>query len=91
MDAASVRSRLAAEGIDVTVHRDGTLVAWVLKPSEQTWKYALAERVRALPGAVVVAPPRESPSIASPYLSRTEVRFVLGSVGMVGRVAAGAA
>lgn len=91
MDAATVRSRLRGEGIDVDIRHDGTLVASVLKPREQTWGHALSERVKALPGAVVVAPVRELPSVASPYLARTEVRFVLGPAVMVGLSAAGAA
>ena len=87
MDAGTVRDRLRAEGIDVTIRHDRTLVAWVLKPAEQEWGHALSERVRALPGAVVVGPVREFPSFASPYLARTEVRFVMGSAAMVGREA----
>ena len=84
MDSATVRDRLRAEGIDVATLPDGVLVASVLKPREQTWGHAITERVRAFPGAVVVAPPRECPALASPYLTRTEVWFVLGPAGMVG-------
>ena len=89
MDAASVCSRLAAEGIDVTVHRDGTLTAHLFKPREQSWERWLRDRVAALPGAIVTAPSRERPA-SDPYFAHTEVRFVLGSVGMVGFSAGGA-
>lgn len=77
MDAATVRARLRAEGIGVTVHRDGTLVAALTKPREQTWTLWLRDRVKALPGAIVTAPPVERPA-ADPYFAHTEVRFVLG-------------
>lgn len=83
MDAATVRSRLAAEGVDVVVHRDGTLTASLTKPREQSWAHWLRERVKALPGAVVTLS-RERPA-SDPYLAHTEVRFVVGSAGLVGR------
>ena len=77
MDARSVASRLRAEGIDCTVHKDGTLTAALLKPREQSWTHWLKDRVKALPGAIVTAPPVERPA-ADPYFAHTEVRFVLG-------------
>lgn len=76
MDAATVRARLRAEGIGVTVHRDGTLVAALTKPREQSWAHWLKDRVKALPGAVVTLT-RERPA-SDPWLQHTEVRFVLG-------------
>ena len=76
MDAATVRARLRAEGIDCTVHRDGTLTAALLKPREQSWTIWLRDRVQALPGAVVTLT-RERPA-SDPWLQHTEVRFVLG-------------
>ena len=77
MDAATVRARLRAEGIDCTVHRDGTLTAGLLKPREQMWTLWLRDRVKAFPGAIVTAPPVERPA-SDPWLQHTEVRFVLG-------------
>lgn len=85
MDAAGIRTRLRAEGIDFDALRDGTFVASVTKPREESWEGALRRRVEALPGAVVTFS-RELPS-ASPLQARTIVRFVVGSAGMVGRVA----
>ena len=76
MDAATVRARLSAEGIDCTVHRDGTLTAGLLKPREQMWTLWLRDRVKALPGAVVTLT-RERPA-SDPWLQHTEVRFVVG-------------
>ena len=76
MDARSVAARLRAEGIDVTVHRDGTLTATLLKPREQSWTHWLKDRVKALPGAVVTLT-RERPA-SDPWLQHTEVRFVVG-------------
>lgn len=87
MDTAAARTRLQSEGVDVVVHRDGTLTASLLKPREQTWERWLRERVKALPGAVVTLS-RERPA-ADPYLAHTEVRFVVGSPAMVGRGAGG--
>ena len=89
MDAHSVASRLRAEGIACTVHRDGTLTAALLKPREQAWTHWLKDRVKALPGAVVTLT-RERPA-SDPYFAHTEVRFVLGSAVLVGREAEGAA
>lgn len=77
MDASTARSWLVAQGIDCTVHRDGTLTAALLKPREQAWTHWLKDRVKALPGAIVTAPPVERPA-ADPYFAHTEVRFVLG-------------
>lgn len=76
MDARSVTARLRAEGIAVTVHRDGTLTATLTKPREQSWAHWLKDRVKALPGAVVTLT-RERPA-SDPWLQHTEVRFVLG-------------
>ena len=76
MDARSAAARLRAEGIDCTVHRDGTLTAALLKPREQSWTHWLKDRVKALPGAVVTLA-RERPA-SDPWLIHTEVRFVLG-------------
>lgn len=83
MDTATVRSRLAAEGVDVVVHRDGTLTASITKPREQSWAHWLRDRVKALPGTTI-ALVRERPA-SDPYLAHTEVRFVVGSAGLVGR------
>lgn len=79
MDARAVASRLRAEGVACTVHRDGTLTAALLKPREQSWALWLKDRVKALPGAVVTLT-RERPS-SDPWLQHTEVRFVVGRVG----------
>lgn len=76
MDAATARAWLTAQGIDCTVHRDGTLTAGLLKPREQTWAHWLRDRVKTLPGAVVTLT-RERPA-SDPWLQHTEVRFVLG-------------
>ena len=76
MDARSVSARLRADGIDVTVHRDGTLTATLTKPREQSWAHWLKDRVKALPGAVVTLT-RERPA-SDPWLQHTEVRFVVG-------------
>ncbi len=78
MDAATVRTRLQAEGIDVTFHRDGTMTAEVLKPREQSWSLWLRDRIRALPGAVVTLV-RERPA-SDPYFAHNEVKFRLGDV-----------
>ena len=77
MDASTARSWLVAQGIDCTVHRDGTLTAGPLKPREQMWTLWLRDRVKAFPGAIVTAPPVERPA-SDPWLQHTEVRFVLG-------------
>ncbi len=77
MDASTARSWLVAQGIDCTVHRDGTLTAGLLKPREQMWTLWLRDRVKAFPGAIVTAPPVERPA-SDPWLQHTEVRFVLG-------------
>lgn len=76
MDGLSIRERLQAQGIDVTFHRDGTMTAEILKPSEQSWSLWLRDRVKALPGAVVTLV-RERPS-SDPYFAHNEVRFVVG-------------
>jgi hypothetical protein len=76
VDARTVSARLRAEGIDCTVHRDGTLTAALMKPREQTWTLWLKDRVKALPGAVVTLT-RERPA-SDPWLIHTEERFVLG-------------
>lgn len=76
MDASTARSWLVAQGIDCTVHRDGTLTATLTKPREQSWAHWLKYRVKALPGAVVTRT-RERPA-SDPWLQHTEVRFVLG-------------
>lgn len=75
MDATTVRARLRAEGIDCTVHRDGTLTAGLLKPREQSWAIFLLHRVESIPGAVVWLS-KERPA-ADPYFMHTEVRFRL--------------
>lgn len=82
MDVATIRTRLEGEGIDFESLSDGTLVASVTKPREEFWKETLLRRVAALPG-VVVTSSRELPS-AAPSQTRTVVRFVVGSAGMVG-------
>lgn len=76
MDARTAAARLAAQGIDVTVHRDGKLTASLLKPRGESWTRWLRERVNALPGAEV-ALVRERPAI-DPYFMHAEVRFVVG-------------
>lgn len=77
MDAATVRSRLRAEGISVTAHRDGTLTASLMKPREQAWTLFLRHRVKPIPGAVVWLS-KERPA-ADPYFAHNEVRFSLGT------------
>lgn len=88
MNASAIRSRFEAEGIDFEALHDGTFVASVTKPREESWEGALRRRVEALPGAVVTFS-RELPSV-SPSQARTVVRFVVGSARMVGRAASAA-
>jgi hypothetical protein len=86
MDARTVAARLRAEGIGCTVHQDGRLTAKLTKARSESWGIWLRDRVRAIPGAVVVVW-RERPA-ADPYFEHAEVLFRLGPVpeqGLVGR------
>lgn len=76
MDAATVKARLQAEGIAVTVHHDGRLTAKLTKPRSESWGLWLRDRVRAIPGAIVVVT-KERPA-ADPYFEHAEVLFRLG-------------
>lgn len=76
MDAATVRSRLRAEGISVTVHQDGRLTAALMKPREESWAGWLMARVRAIPGATPIH--RRLRPAADPYFEHNEVVFRLG-------------
>lgn len=76
MDAATVKARLQAEGIAVTVHRSGRLTAKLTKPYGGAWGFWLTERVKSLPGAVVIFT-RERPG-ADRFFEHSEVVFRLG-------------
>lgn len=76
MNAATVRTRLQAEGIDVRCHRSGLCTASLMKPRSESWVIWLRDRVAALPGTTV-ALVRERPA-ADPYFAHSEVKFVVG-------------
>lgn len=88
MDAPTVVSRLRAEGIACTAHRDGTLTASLLKPREETWVRAIQARVSQFPGASTFG--WGEYETADPRLTRAVVRFRLGPApesGVVGSAA----
>lgn len=92
MDARSVAARLRAEGIDVTVHRDGTLTARMTKPNGGAWGFWLTRHVKEFPGAVVLH--TKEWQAADRFFEHAEVLFRLGPAPetvMVGRADSGRA
>lgn len=85
MDARTVAARLRAEGIACRSHRSGLCTASLMKPRSESWGLWLRDRVRAIPGAVVVVW-KERPA-ADPFFQHAEVIFRLGpapEAGVVG-------
>lgn len=75
MDARTVAARLRAEGIGCVVHQNGRMTAKLTKPRSEAWGLWLRDRIRAIPGAVVVVW-RERPA-ADPFFEHAEVVFRL--------------
>lgn len=76
MDAATVRSRLIAEGIACRCRRDGVLIASLMKPRAESWSLWLRDRVRQFPGVKVVVTVERPAS--DPFFAHAEIRFRLG-------------